>query len=87
MSKKSIFVVESGWVFLAEDYTKAGKGYTLAGACTIRKWGTTAGLGSIALDGPTKNTVLDPCGNPYVPEGKVLFIIPCSYADNKKGTK
>ena len=33
----------------------------LEGASVIRKWGTTNGLGEIAFDGPTSDTVLDKC--------------------------
>lgn len=32
---------------------------TLDNAATIRKWGTTKGLGELSKNGPTANTVLD----------------------------
>ena len=76
---KALFVVESGWVFLAEGFDKVGGEYRLRGASTIRRWGTTKGLGELSLSGPTKDTVLDPCGNPIIPVGKVLFLLPCTY--------
>lgn len=75
--KKQIVVVEMGWVFLAEDVVDAGDSWKLNEASVIRVWGTSAGLGEIAIKGPTKETVLDYCGNPTVPKGKVLFFIPC----------
>ena len=78
-NKKAIFVVESGWVFLAEGFDKVGDEYRLLGASTIRRWGTTKGLGELALRGPTPATTLDPCGNLSLPVGKVLFLLPCTY--------
>lgn len=78
-SQKVIVVVEAGWVFLAEDSEEREGKLWLTDASTIRLWGTTKGLGEIALSGPTKTTILDYCGNPSVPLGKVLFTIPCTY--------
>jgi hypothetical protein len=75
---KHIVVVESGWVFLAEDVVDAGDSWKLNDASVIRVWGTTAGLGEIAIKGATKDTILDYCGYPTVPKSKVLFFIPCS---------
>jgi len=34
----------------------------LKNASVIRRWGTTGGLGELALKGATDNTKLDPCG-------------------------
>lgn len=74
---KQIVVVESGWVFLATDIEDTEHGWKLKDANVIRVWGTSAGLGEIAVKGPTKETILDYCGNPTVPKDKVLFFIPC----------
>lgn len=77
--KKSVFVVNSGWVFLCDAYEKNDGAYHLINASTIRKWGTTKGLGELAIGGPTKETIMDPCGTPIVPAAQVLFILPCTY--------
>jgi len=81
MSKqdKRIVVLTNGWVHIgmyhpAMDTVPAH----LTAASNIRVWGTTAGLGEIALKGPTTDTVLDLVGiiildNPAA----VLFTIPC----------
>jgi len=59
-----IVVLQRGWVvmgslcrggLLPEGYCK------IRDAKVIRRWGTTRGLGQIALEGPTENTILDPC--------------------------
>lgn len=76
-----IVVVESGFVFLAGKVEQGSQSdeWKLHDASVIREWGTTAGLGEIALHGPTTKTVLDYCGTPTVPKGKVLFRLPCTY--------
>lgn len=81
---RSIFVVDSGWVFLCENWERDGHSYHLKDSNVIRVWGTTAGLGQIALKGPTKETILDYCGNPSVPENKVIVVIPCTYTPKSK---
>jgi len=75
---KEIFVVEAGFVFVCDAATLNGTDWRLEGAQTIRRWGTTAGLGQLALSGPTKDTILDPCGTVTVPARKVLFRLPCT---------
>ena len=76
---KRIVVLQAGWVFIGEYHaaTKTAPAHLTEASC-IRKWGTTAGLGELALLGPTKDTVLDPCGvllldNPQA----VLYTIKC----------
>jgi hypothetical protein len=75
-------VVESGWVFLADNVTEEPFAWQLHNTHVIREWGTTRGLGEIAEGGPTKDTKLDYCGNPRVSKRKVLFFIP--YHTNNK---
>jgi hypothetical protein len=81
---RTIFVVESGWVFICESWVLHEGMYYLGDTNVIRVFGTTEGLGQIALKGPTKDTVFDYCGNPNVPYGKALFLIPCPYKGKLK---
>lgn len=84
MNKKSqrIVVVQNGFVFIGEWHPATAKNPAcLTSAHNIRKWGTTAGLGQIAIHGPTPGTVLDPVGIVvFDTPGSVLFTIECSYA-------
>lgn len=81
MSKKDkrIVVLQAGWVFIGIYNPAVGdKPAHLTDAKNIRKWGTTAGLGEIALRGPTKETVFDPCGIVIIDNPRaVLFTIKC----------
>lgn len=58
---KRIIVLQRGWVAVG-DFSQEGSNCTLANANIIRKWGTTKGLGQLALTGPTDETKLDPAG-------------------------
>ena len=57
---------------------------TVTNASVIRRWGTTKGLGEIAMGGPTKETILDKLGIAHVQLSKVLFIIDCEQSKWKK---
>ena len=81
MSTKQIFVVMQGFVLLAEGAAREGDEWHLANASVVRRWGTTRGLGQIALTGPTEDTVLDPCGVVTVPAHQVLMRINCTYEE------
>lgn len=61
-----IVIVTNGFVYvgrvdLEPDYC------VIREARNIRRYGTTRGLGQLALEGPTPQTVLDPVGTVYVP--------------------
>lgn len=66
-----IFVMERGFVLIGrpKDYQfgDAVFEYELSDCAVIRQWGTTAGLGQIAFNGPTSQTILDP-----EPDGTVI---------------
>ena len=58
-----ILILPYGWVFVGK-YTvdPATNEHVLNNASVVRIWGTTKGLGEIALGGPTLQTILDYCG-------------------------
>lgn len=72
-----IYVVKLGWVLVGCPSESASGDVTLTAASTIRKWGTTQGLGQLALYGPTDGTVLDPCGTAYIRADSILFSLDC----------
>lgn len=53
-----IVILQRGWVAIGR-FSQNGSECTLDNAAIIRRWGTTKGLGEIAKDGPTANTILD----------------------------
>lgn len=59
--KVSIVIAQRGWVFVGEVSEQDGK-VVINKAQNVRRWGTSRGLGQIAANGPTENTVLDPAG-------------------------
>lgn len=59
---KKIVVAEGGWVFIGEVVDESDGKVRMTKASVVRSWGTTAGLGEIALNGPTSKTVLDYAG-------------------------
>ena len=73
---KQIVIAIQGFVFIGEaERMEHEDGIRLTGAAVIRKWGTTAGLGQIALQGPTSETVFDPCGIVKIPTSSVVATI------------
>lgn len=54
-----IVILQRGWVFIGKYY-KEGTQCELHNPYCIRQWGTTNGLGQLALEGPTDSTKLEP---------------------------
>lgn len=73
---KQIIVITNGFVLIG-DVTVAESTYIVKEASVIRRWGTTKGLGQIALKGPTSTTVLDPCGTVEIEKHATLMRIQC----------
>lgn len=55
-----IVILQRGWVMVGR-LERDGSECKLHQASVIRSWGTTKGLGEIALNGPTGKTILDKC--------------------------
>lgn len=75
---KRIYVLQNRWVLIGDVHLNERE-VRLTDASVIRVWGTTKGLGEIALKGPTEKTQLDPCGTTTIPHNAVLFSIDCTY--------
>jgi hypothetical protein len=74
---KRIFVLKERWVLIGDVVSENDKTVHITDASVIRRWGTTKGLGEIALKGPTKNTLFDPCGECSFPTTSIIFSIRC----------
>ena len=70
-SRRQIVIGERGWVWVG-NVSREGGDYILNDAAVIRVWGTTKGLGELALKGKQSKTELDPCGTVRVPELAVI---------------
>lgn len=77
---KKICVLDRGWV-LVGDLKKDEDEYTLENAFVIRRWGTSEGLGELALNGPLKDTKLDK--TPLVMFNKEHLIMTISCDESK----
>ena len=78
-----ILVLEGQWVLCGDVLMspKEPKGSALVrvyDAHVIRVWGTTDGLGQLALHGKQVDTVLDLCGVADIPKGKILYTMDCA---------
>jgi hypothetical protein len=69
-----IVVADRGFVYVGR-VTWDGEFATVEDAKNIRYWGTTNGLGELALNGPTSKTKLDPVGTARIPCRAVISII------------
>ena len=75
--RKEIVVVSGGWNFIGEVELQKDGTLVMTNASVIRYWGTTAGLGEIAVKGPTKTTTLDFVGEIHIPKEAAPFRIKC----------
>ena len=71
---KQIVVLQRGWIVVG-DVQKTETEVRINNCSVIRIWGTSKGLGEIAMSGPTSETKLDPCPPVAVhPLSVVLFM-------------
>lgn len=77
MKQRVIVIGTYGWVFTGYMVTDLNDSIVLDDASVIRTWGTTKGLGQLALNGPTGDTILDQAGRTTVPKTSVVAVIEC----------
>jgi len=75
--------MENRWVSVGV-YTEEADKVVLRNAAVIRYWGTTGGLGQIAVDGPTPSTKLDKTPTEFIQKSKVIKTIECDEDKWKK---
>ena len=76
-----IVIAQAGWVFVGEyEYSEKLDTVFLSSASCIRVWGTTAGLGELALKGKTPKTVLDFMGEVQIPNNSIISTLRCKNA-------
>jgi hypothetical protein len=73
-SPLAIAVLDRGWVFVGR-VTESPSALVLEHAACIRRWGTTKGIGQLALQGPHSGTVMDEAGNVTVPRTALILLI------------
>ena len=78
-----IVVLQRGWVMIGR-YSKDGDICTLENAHVIRVWGTTKGLGELALEGKQSGTKLDKAGHV---EFHILTVVATVNCDDSKWDK
>src|SRR5215475_12684027 len=81
MTLPEILVCDRGFVLVGRCRQDPDDYLTLIvdDCCTIRRWGTTAGLGQLAREGPLAETILDHEGDGVRVNRMFLFRrIPCS---------
>ena len=69
-----IVVADRGWIYVGQ-VEHDGNWCVITGARNIRRWGTSAGLGELAEDGPTSETKMDYYGTVRIPSSSVLSMI------------
>ena len=69
-----IVVLDNGFIYVGNLSIHDGI-VTIADAKNIRQWGTSHGLGELALKGPTKNTVLDNVGVVMAPYASLQHVL------------
>lgn len=70
----AIIVLDRGWVFIGR-IEKLPNEVRIEHAGCIRRWGTSKGIGQLALEGPTSNTLVDEAGTVTVPGHAVICLI------------
>lgn len=83
--KLSICVLHRGWVVVG--LMTPGEWVKLESAYVVRRWGTTKGLGELAIEGPTPNTILDAAPTMNIPVSAIINTIECDEKSWKKWIK
>lgn len=74
---KKIIVLHRGWIVVGNVFTSQDE-VLVEGGHVIRRWGTTEGLGELALKGPLPETKLDKIPTLRVHKLGVVLTLDCA---------
>lgn len=74
-----IMILQRGFVFVGR-VEHDGDNVIISNSQNIRRWGTTAGLGQLAMSGPTADTKMDPSGTVSCHKLGVVAEIDCTFS-------
>jgi hypothetical protein len=74
-----IVVVDNGFVFWGDLHVN-GDNCEISNGYNLRRFGTTRGLGQLAIEGPTAETQADKVSLIRVLKTRVVFVMECSDA-------
>lgn len=77
MNKIKIAILQRGWIYIGR-FERNGSDCKLTDAYNIRRWGTSKGLGELALEGKKENTILDKVGVVEFDYLTVVNLIQCN---------
>jgi hypothetical protein len=72
-----IAILQRGWVYIGR-FERKGNDCKLTDASVVRRWGTTKGIGQLALEGKTSDTVLDKAGTVEFDYLTCVAVISCN---------
>jgi len=75
-SPVQILVLNRGWIVVGNVSESVNK-TIIQNAAVIRKWGTTKGLGELAIKGKLPDTILDACPDITVDTANVVLVMNC----------
>lgn len=79
-AKLKIVILDRGFVLVGR-VTVDGDWVHVTSASIIRRWGTSKGLGELAMRGPLSETTLDPIGTVRSPLRALIGLVDCEAAN------
>lgn len=76
MDTIKIVILQRGWIYIGK-YFEDGDACRLENAKNIRRWGTSNGLGELALKGKQSETVLDEAGTVRFHKLTTVAVLDC----------
>lgn len=75
--ERLLVVIDRGFIHVGHVIIK-GNFYSIPAGYTVRRWGTTKGLGELAMNGPLAETELDQNTEVMIHKDKVIFTMKCN---------